>query len=208
MKLSKQTYLLTISTLFIFISCTSLSRSSDSNAGTKTGNVLGDIVNSVMGKVPLSQKNMVGIWNFQGTSCAFETENLLKKAGGSVVASQVEAKFDETCKSLNIKESNTNFIFNADSTYTGRIGGVKISGKYTLDTETKRVKMSYLLGVSHMNATVVVSSWQMKLLFDADSILKLMKFVSQFTNNTSIEVLGKMADLYDGMLLGFDLKKQ
>ena len=35
-----------------------------------------------------------------------------------------------------------------------------------------------------------------------------MKFVSQFTQNTSVEVLGKMADLYDGMLLGFDMRKQ
>ena len=68
--------------------------------------------------------------------------------------------------------------------------------------------MSYLLGVGHLNASVAVSSREMKLFFDADSILKLMKFVSQFTQNTSVEVLGKMADLYDGMLLGFDMRKQ
>ena len=68
--------------------------------------------------------------------------------------------------------------------------------------------MTYLLGVGKLKATVAVSSHEMKLLFDADSFLKLMKIISQFTNDASIEVLGKMADMYDGMLLGFDMRKQ
>lgn len=173
-----------------------------------TGNVLGDILDAVIGRVPLSQKNMLGTWNFQGTSCAFETENLLKKAGGAVVATQVEAKFDEVCQKMKINSSNTSFKFNADSTYTGLIGGVKISGKYQLDPDAKKVRMSYMLGVAHLDASVAVSRTDMKLLFDADAILRLFKFVSKFTNDPSIEVLGKMADMYDGMLLGFDLRKQ
>ena len=208
MQFRKQIYTLILSAAVLFISCSSLSGTSGTQSEANSGRVWGDIFNAVMGKLPLSQRNMVGTWNFQGTSCAFESENLLKKAGGAVVASQVEAKFDETCKSLGINENNTSFIFKADSTYTGRIGAVKISGKYLLDEKTKKVTMSYLLGVGHLNASVAVSSRELKLLFDADSILKLMKFISQFTSNTSVEVLGKMADLYDGMLLGFDLRKQ
>ena len=211
MNFRNQIFLLVVSVAILFTSCNLLSDTSDSASDGKksgSGSVLGDILNSVTGKLPLTQKNMVGTWNFQGTSCAFETENLLKKAGGAVVARQVEEKFDETCKDLGIDEKNTGFVFKADSTYTGRIGGVKISGKYLLDTDTKKVRMSYLLGIGHLNASVAVSSREMKLFFDADSILKLMKFVSQFTQNTSVEVLGKMADLYDGMLLGFDMRKQ
>lgn len=208
----------TLSFALLFSSCTSLLDfvgTTPSNKTEKTtgsietaGNVLGDILESVMGRVPLTQKSMLGTWNFQGTSCAFETENLLKKAGGAVVASQVEAKFDETCKKMGITGNNTSFQFNADSTYTGFIGGVKISGKYQLDPQAKKVKMSYMLGMAHIDASVAVTSRDMKLLFDADAVLKLLKFVSKFTNDPSIEVLGKMADMYDGMLLGFDLRKQ
>jgi hypothetical protein len=38
----------------------------------------------------------------------------------------------------------------------------------------------------------------------------MMKTLSMFTKNNSVEILAAMADLYDGMLLGFDLemKKQ
>ncbi len=203
--------MLIVSIIVLFGSCSltsgTLAGSSEKKSADE-GKVLGDILNAVTGKLPVTQKNMVGTWNYQGTSCAFETENLLKKAGGAVVATQVEDKFDETCTKLGISEKNTGFVFNADSTYTGRIGGVKISGKFILNPQTKQVQMSYLLGVGHLKATVAVSPREMKILFDADSFLKLMKFISQFTDDTSVEVLGKMADMYDGMLLGFDLKKR
>lgn len=206
---------LILCTLIVLSSCDILSGTSEKiNSNNKTSNstrtesVLSDILNTVMGKAPLTYKNMVGTWNFNKSAVAFETDNLLKKAGGTVVASQVQAKLDESSKSLGINSNNTTFTFNADSTYSAKLRGIKISGKYTIDAKTKQVRMSYLMGVAHLNATAAVSSRNMKLLFDADSFLKLMKFLSQFTNNTSIEVLGKMADMYDGMLMGFDMKKE
>lgn len=70
--------------------------------------------------------------------------------------------------------------------------------------------MSYLRGLGNMTANVHRSRSGLKLLFDADSFLQMMKTVSMFTKNNSVEILAAMADLYDGMLLGFDLemKKQ
>ena len=38
----------------------------------------------------LLERDLVGGWEYRRTACMFETENLLKKAGGAVVASQVE----------------------------------------------------------------------------------------------------------------------
>lgn len=212
MKLSKLYFVLIISSLFLFNSCGILSGTSESKGSSDqssgSGGVLSDILNAVMGKAPLTYKNMAGTWDYNKSAVAFESDNLLKKAGGIVIATQVEEKLNETSKSLGITSANTTFTFNADSTYTAKIRGVKISGKYTIDAQTKKVRMSYLLGVGHLNAVAAVSPNNMKLLFDADSFLKLMKFISQFTNNTSIEVLGKMAEMYDGMLMGFDLRKQ
>lgn len=207
---SKLFFALAISLSFSLVSCGVLTGSTSSDKNTESGSsgsVLSDILNTVMGKAPLTYKNMTGTWNYNKSAVAFETDNLLKKAGGAVVAAQVQDKLDESSKSLGINSSNTTFTFNAESTYSAKIRGVKISGKYTIDPETKKVRMSYLLGVAHLNAVAVVSTRDMKLLFDADSFLKLMKFISQFTQNTSIEVLGKMADMYDGMLMGFDMRK-
>ena len=196
MNFRNQIFLLVVSVAILFTSCNLLSDTSDSASDGKksgSGSVLGDILNSVTGKLPLTQKNMVGTWNFQGTSCAFETENLLKKAGGAVVARQVEEKFDETCKELGIDEKNTGFVFKADSTYTGRIGGVKISGKYLLDTDTKKVRMSYLLGVGHLNASVAVSSREMKLFAAQAQVIALVQCLAQLGQEGGDDLL--VADL-------------
>ncbi len=88
MKFAKPIYILIFSALFIFSSCRSFSRSSESTAEKSTAHVLEEIFNSVMGETPLTDKNMEGTWNFNKSAVAFETANLLKKAGGAIVASQ------------------------------------------------------------------------------------------------------------------------
>lgn len=177
-------------------------------AAENNTSVLSGMWNKLVGSSTFTQKDLVGKWGFKGTACTFETENLLKKAGGAVVASQVENKFDDYCKTMGIKEGNTSFIFNADSTYSAKMGLAKLSGKFRMDEKTKLVTMSYMFGVGKMHATAVKSGSDLKLMFDSDSFLKLMKFLSKFSNDTSVEILAKMADMYDGMLLGFDLNKQ
>lgn len=155
-----------------------------------------------------TQQDLAGTWNFRSTACVFETENLLKKAGGSIVATQAENKFDEYFKKIGIKNGTCSFTFNPDSTYSAKLGIAKLSGRYTMDEKTKLLTMSYLLGIAKMRATAVKSGNKMKLLFDADGFLKTMKTLSMFTKDNSIEILAAMADLYDGMLIGFDLNKE
>lgn len=165
---------------------------------------------SVFTNSSISGKDLIGDWGYKGTACTFETENLLKKAGGAVVATQVEKSFNEYCTKIGIKEGKSDFVFNEDSTYSAKLGLLKLSGKYKLDEEKKVVSMSYLRGLGSMTANVHRSGSGLKLMFDADGFLKMMKTLSMFTKNNSVEVLAAMADLYDGMLLGFDLemKKQ
>lgn len=170
--------------------------------------VLGKIWNKISGNISFSQQNMVGKWDFKSTACKFETENLLKKAGGAIVATQVESAFNDYCEKFGIKEGTCWYDFRSDSTYSAKIGAVKLSGKFILDTDTKVVNMSYAFGVGKMTAQVVKSSNSMKLYFDADGFLKMMKTLSMFTNNNKVEILAKMSELYDGMLLGFDLDRE
>ncbi|MFA6701357.1 MAG: DUF4923 family protein [Dysgonamonadaceae bacterium] len=172
---------------------------------TNAANVLSKVWNKVSSALP--QKELTGTWNFKSTACMFETENLLKKAGGAVVATQVEKKFNEYCAKSGIQKENTQFVFNADSTYIARLGKMKFSGNYSINPETKQISLSYMRGLGKLDATPVVSGKNMKLMFDADGFLKLMKTLSMFTKDNSIEILAAMDDMYDGMLLGFDMNK-
>ena len=166
---------------------------------------LGKLQSTLTGSA--TNADLTGTWNYNGTACKFETENLLKKAGGAVVASQVEKQFNEYCTKFGIKEGNCNFVFNKDSTYSAKLGLAKFSGKYSYDKQTKALTMTYLQGIGKLKAYPIQSGDNMKLMFDADGFLKLMKTLSTFTKNNSIEILAAMNDMYDGMLLGFDLKR-
>lgn len=201
----------------LFSSCGSLGGLLGTGTGTNSstatnpadaGKVLTDILSGVFGGQTLSVQNMVGTWSYTGTSAAFESDDLLKKAGGAVVASQVEKQLDKSVTQLGVKPTNTYFTFNADSTYSAKVGGISLSGKFTVNPTTKKIRLTYLMGLGSIDGNVVLTGRNMQLLFEADSMLKLMKLLSQFTQVTAVEVLGKMADMYDGMLLGFDLGKK
>lgn len=125
-----------------------------------------------------------------------------------MVATQVEKKFNEYCEKTGIQKENTQFVFNTDSTYTARLGKLKFSGDYSINPETKQISLSYMRGLGKLDATPVISGKNMKLMFDADGFLKLMKTLSMFTKDNSIEILAAMADMYDGMLLGFDMNRK
>ncbi|VBB46364.1 conserved exported hypothetical protein [uncultured Paludibacter sp.] len=198
---------------FIFLVCTGIflfsSNISYSQNKTESDSIsaLSKIWNKLIKSSSFSQKDLQGRWDYKSTACKFETENLLKKAGGALVATQVEDAFNEYCEKIGIKEGRCYFVFNSDSTYSAKLGIFKLSGKYLMDNKTKIITMSYALGIGKMHAIAAKSGNNLKLYFDADGFLKMMKTLSLFTNNNKVEILAKMSELYDGMLLGFDLDK-
>ena len=57
------------------------------NSGSSIGsNALGGLLDLVVGSVKLSQADIIGTWSYVEPACAFTSENLLAKAGGSVAA--------------------------------------------------------------------------------------------------------------------------
>lgn len=200
--MNKKTLLL----LIAYISCVStvFAQTSSKKSNGFFGNVL-DKMTQVFANEPQSFE---GKWLYMRPACVFETENLLKKAGGAVVATQVESKFKDYFKKMGVTEGKSNFTFKNDSTYSASLGLAKFSGKYSINAKTKDLTMTYALGIGKLHAKTVKSGNNLKILFDADGFLKLMKFLSTFTKDNSIEILAAMDDLYDGMLLGVDLKKE
>lgn len=193
-------------TTFVFLASIAVFAQNKTEADTLSTPVISKVWNKVTSLFSTS-KELTGKWDYKGAACTFETENLLKKAGGAVVATQVAKQFEEYFGKVGIKEGKSSFVFNADSTYTAKLGVAKLSGKYTIDPETNQITMTYLKGIAKMHAIPIKSGNRLKLMFDADGFLKMMKTMSMFTKDNSIEILAAMADLYDGMLLGFDLKK-
>lgn len=175
------------------------------NSGSSIGsNALGGLLDLVVGSVKLSQTDIIGKWSYVEPACAFTSENLLAKAGGSVAAKTVNEKLLPVYKSLHISSGNTQLTFNENGQFTGKIGGFPMSGTYTFDATNGLVKMKSL---TTFTAHLTRSTHGMNFTFESKKILTLLQTVSALSGNTSLSTIGDISKQFSGVRLGFAMKK-
>lgn len=175
------------------------------NSGSSIGsNALGGLLDLVVGSVKLSQADIIGTWSYVEPACAFTSENLLAKAGGSVAAKTVNEKLLPVYKSLHISSGNTQLTFNENGQFTGKIGGFPMSGTYTFDATNGLVKMKSL---TTFTAHLTRSTQGMNFTFESKKILTLLQTVSALSGNTSLSTIGDISKQFNGVRLGFAMKK-
>lgn len=175
------------------------------NSGSSIGsNALGGLLDLVVGSVKLSQADIIGTWSYVEPACAFTSENLLAKAGGSVAAKTVNEKLQPVYNSLHISSGNTQLTFNENGQFTGKIGGFPMSGTYTFDAANGLVKMKSL---TTFTAHLTRSTHGMNFTFESKKILTLLQTVSALSGNTSLSTIGDISKQFNGVRLGFAMKK-
>lgn len=175
------------------------------NSGSSIGsNALGGLLDLVVGSVKLSQADIIGTWSYVEPACAFTSENLLAKAGGSVAAKTVNEKLQPVYNSLHISSGNTRLTFNENGQFTGKIGGFPMSGTYTFDAANGLVKMKSL---TTFTAHLTRSTQGMNFTFESKKILTLLQTVSALSGNTSLSTIGDISKQFNGVRLGFAMKK-
>ena len=175
------------------------------NSGSSIGsNALGGLLDLVVGSVKLSQTDIIGTWSYVEPACAFTSENLLAKAGGSVAAKTVNEKLLPVYKSLHISSGNTQLTFNENGQFTGKIGGFPMSGTYTFDATNGLVKMKSL---TTFTAHLTRSTQGMNFTFESKKILTLLQTVSALSGNTTLSTIGDISKQFSGVRLGFAMKK-
>lgn len=188
--------------------------SSTSGAGDLLGSVIGAISNpdalgnavkSVIGTDKPKQKDLIATWYYQQPGAAFTSENLLAKAGGEVAATQVKEKLASYYSAVGINSSNTYIQFKEDNTFSGKIDGKSVSGTYTYDEAECKISMKMLLfsATAYAKKTTV----GMSILFESKKLLSLLQTVAAMSGNTTLETMGDLSKNYDGIRIGFDMKK-
>ena len=171
--------------------------------------IVQDVVESVTG-VSL-QADIKGTWDYSGVAVKLVSEDLLKNAAAGVAAGQIEDKLDGYVQKVGIKPGAFGFIFSEDNTFTTTFKGKNIPGTYSLDEQTKTLtltygKTSFMKGFT-MTASVNITSSQLDLMFNADKLLDFIGKVSSSSGNSTLAAISAIAQQYDGMKLGFELKK-
>jgi hypothetical protein len=149
---------------------------------------------------------LVGLWNFDKTSCKFKSENIFKKAGGAIAAKAVESELNDKCKEVGIEKGNFSIQFNNDRSFITKWETHTITGTYVYDELAGKTILKYNILLS-MDATSKLNDHKLTLLFDADKLLKLFSFMGGLSGDIKIRTAAKFAKAYDGMLVGFEMKR-
>ena len=178
------------------------------------GQVLGAMTNgtgvvnaitSVIGLDKIKAQNLIATWKYNGPGCAFTSENLLAKAGGEVAAVQIEQKLQPYYQQVGLSAANTYITFKEDGTFTSKIAGTPFSGNYTFDEASQKITLKGLL--LSINCYVKKESGGISILFEAKKLLTVLQTMSAMSGNKDLQTIGDLSKNYDGVRVGFDMKR-
>ena len=169
-----------------------------------------DLLGSLLSKT-ITERSFIGTWTYQSPEVRFESENLLSKAGGSVMASSIEKKLDSYLGKIGITKGVTTFTFKSDKTYIIQTKGKTISsGTYTYDQSNQMLSMQGTFGLMNQSCLVGMDGTNLCLLYDADKLLSVMNSAASVlgqANSTLGSVASVFGNNYNGMKVGFSLAK-
>lgn len=173
---------------------------------TNTGAAVGNILQSVLGGTSkMTQSGLIGTWTYSKPGCAFTSEQLLAQAGGEIVASEIKTKLQPSFQKVGISSNNTQVTFNQDGTFTAKVAGKNWSGKYTFDEAQSKITMSGIL--INVNCYAKRNVDGIGLLFESSKLLSLLQTMSALSGNQTLQTIGELSKSYDGLRMGFDMKK-
>ena len=166
---------------------------------------MGNILSSVIGLDKITQESLIGTWKYNGPGCAFTSENLLAKAGGEIAASKIEEQLSAQYSKLGMSASNTYIQFKEDGTFAAKIKGKAWNGSYTFDETQSQIQLKGLL--LNMTGYVKKETNGISVLFESKKLLSLVQTLSSLSGNSQLSTIGEISKSYDGVRIGFDLKK-
>ncbi len=162
-------------------------------------------ITSVIGLDKVTAEGLIGTWQYKGPGCAFTSKNLLAKAGGEVAAVQIEEKLLPYYQKVGISANNTMIAFNQDGTFSLKICGTPISGRYTFDEATQKITLKGLL--LSVNCYTKREMNGISILFEGKKLLSLLQTLATLSGNQNIETISEISKKYDGVRVGFDMNR-
>ena len=176
------------------------------NAGAQDlKSILSGVAKAVVGNKATTASSIIGTWTYSGPECQFESENLLAKAGGEMAAKEVEEKMIAVYNKVGM--NNIRYTFNEDGTYSYQMKKRTVTGSYVFDDAAKTI-MTGKLGLKTV-AYVTVTGNDMSMVFKADKLMSILKTITGAASkvNSTAATINSVAEAYDGLMLGFELKK-
>lgn len=170
--------------------------------------ILSGVAKTVVGDKATTASSLVGTWEYVAPDCQLKGDNVLTNLGGDAAGAEVEKKMEAIYEKAGL--NTIQYTFNEDNTCSYTIKGKKVEGTYEFDTEAKTVTIKAgKLGIKTV-ANVVTLGDNMSFVFDADKVLSVVKTITGVASklNSSASTINSLAEQFNGLLIGFELKKQ
>lgn len=169
--------------------------------------ILSGVAKAVVGDKATTATSIVGTWEYVAPDCQLKGGNLLTNIGGDTAGTEVEKKMEGIYAKAGL--NTIQYTFNEDKTCSYVIKGKKVEGTYEFNAEAKTVTIKTgRIGVK-ITANIVTLGSNMSFLFEADKVLSVVKTITGVASklNSSAATINTLASKFDGMLIGFELKK-
>lgn len=192
--------------LKIFIAAVMLLLSVSGVQAQSISDVLSGIGKTLVGSKATTASSIKGTWKYKGPACEFESSNMLAKAGGSAVSTKIENKISPVISKFGVQ--GITYTFDGKGNYTSKIKTRTTKGTYTFDSKNKTITFKPTIGKSY-TAYVTVQSSEMTLVFNANKLMSVLQSVSNSASatNSTVSTINSLLKSYNGMRLGFRLKK-
>lgn len=179
-----------------------------SNGGSTLTDAITGVVDGLLSNDNVTVEQMAGTWTATGSAVAFQSDNLLKKAGGGAAASTIESKLNGYYQKLGLIGST--LTITSDGKFTLKAGKISLNG-----TVTKRDDGNFDFTFTPFGSVKLGSikayvekplTGGLKVMFDASKLMSLVSTLSGVLNNSTLNSISSLLNSYDGLCLGFAFK--
>ena len=189
------------------------SGSGTSYNGTSTAlSGLQGLVEGLISKSNLTEADLVGSWVYNGPAVAFQSDDLLKKAGGAAASGVIVDKLAPYYEKTGI--NNLTAIFKNDGTFKFQLKRSALSGEYAKDPDSPdgdfifQFSIKGKMPVGKVSAHVEKVGNKLTITFDASKLITIVNSIASISGQSTLKSVASLLNSYDGLKCGFELKKQ
>lgn len=173
--------------------------------GLNLGSTAKDYVSALLGKDKVTAEDLVGTWTYSEPVLVLESDQVLGKIGGAVMAQTAEKKLSSVMEKIGVKPGVVKTTFNSDGTYTCELNGHTIRGTYEVQDATLTLKK---LNFTALSANVKKTGNSLQLAVQADKLLTLVSSLTSIVpEDGMLSTVTSLFKSYDGMQVGVKFEK-
>lgn len=171
---------------------------------------LGTVANNVLGSGKITIADLEGNWTYVEPAVEFKSDNLLKKAGGSVASTTIVDKLRPYYSTVGL--DNMTLAVDSAATFKMALKKISFSGEITQGENDGEFVFNFKaigkISAGSLNAYISkTATGQIKITFDVSKLISLVNTIASVTGNSSMKSVSSILNSYDGLTAGFVLKK-